>query len=182
MKYRKAEINDLNSIANLVTDLLGTCSIDNDSNLQVNRDDIFSYNVEEISKNINNYYICEIDKRIVGACGISDIKYDNIYNLDLNEYREILYLVVDNNYQRKGIGTELLKLCCEGINDVILYEAWGDKEEVNSKYILERCAFELFKNLGDTYYKINGYCEYCLNRNKDCNSCKAELWIKNNDL
>ena len=65
-----------------------------------------------------------------------------------------------------------------GIKDKIIYEAWGDKEYVNSKYLLEKCGFKQLKNLGDTYYKDNGYCMYCVNRTKKCNTCKAELWIK----
>ena len=88
--------------------------------------------------------------------------------------------MVNNNYQKKGIGTKLLQLCCDGIDDVILYEAWEDKEEVNSKYLLEKCGFKLLKDLGDNYYKDNGYCMFCVNRDKECNKCKAELWIKMN--
>ena len=178
INYRKAQIKDLNDISSLVTNLLGTCNINNGS-ANVSRDDIFNDNKEEIKKDIDNYYVCEINNHIVGVCGISKIKHNNNYNLDLKRYREILYLVVDNNYQRNGIGTKLLQLCCNGINDIILYEAWGDKKEVNSKYLLEKCDFKLLKDLGDTYYKDNGYCMYCVNRNKECNSCKAELWIKN---
>ena len=56
----------------------------------------------------------------------------------------------------------------------------GDKEEVNSKYLLEKCDFKLLKDLGDNYYKDNGYCMFCVNRDKKCNKCKAELWIKMN--
>ena len=177
INYRKASINDLDSISKLVTDLLGTCNI-NKNNINVSKEDILNDNKNEIVKDITNYYVCEIDNNIVGACGISYIKNNNEYNIDLKEYREILYLVVDSNYQRKGIGTKLLQLCCHDINDVILYEAWGDKDEVNSKYLLQKCGFELLKDLGDNYYKDNGYCKFCVNRNKECNKCKAELWIK----
>ena len=178
INYRKATIADLNDISRLVTELLGTCNINKDYT-KVSKEDIFNDNKEEINKDISNYYVCETDNCIVGACGISNIKHNNNYNIDLKEYREILYLVVDSNYQRRGIGTKLLQLCCNDIIDIILYEAWGDKEEVNSKCLLEKCGFELLKDLGDTYYKDNGYCLYCVNRNKECNNCKAQLWIKN---
>lgn len=178
MNYRKANINDLKSISILVTDLLGTCNIKYGS-IEINRDDIVKDNEEEIIKDINNYYVCEINNHIIGACGISDIKNKNKYNLDINKYREILYLVVAKDYQGKGIGTKLLQLCCNEIKDKIIYEAWGDKEEVNSKYLLEKCGFKILKDLGDTYYKDNGYCKFCVNRDKKCTSCKAELWIRN---
>ena len=178
MNYRKAIFSDLNDISYLVTNLLGTCNI-NKNSINVSKIDILNGNKKEILKDINNYYVCEDDNHIIGACGISNLKHKNDYDLDIKEYREILYLVVDNNYQKRGIGTKLLQLCCDGIDDVILYEAWGDKEEVNSKYLLEKCDFKLLKDLGDNYYKDNGYCMFCVNRDKKCNKCKAELWIKN---
>ena len=110
IKYRNATINDINEIYNLVTNLLENCNINKKYNNQITKEDIFNENKEEIIKDINNYYVCEVDNHIVGACGVSDIKHDNIYNIEINNYREILYLIVDDNYQRKGIGTELLKL------------------------------------------------------------------------
>jgi N-acetylglutamate synthase-like GNAT family acetyltransferase len=177
MNYRKAMFSDIDDISYLVTNLLGTCNI-NKNNISVSKIDILNNNKKEIIKDINNYYVCEINNHIVGACGISNIKKDNAYNINLGKYREILYLVVDDNYQKQGIGTKLLQLCCDNIKDKIIYEAWGDGKEVNSKYLLEKCNFELLKNLGDTYYKDKGYCSYCVNRNKKCNTCKAELWIK----
>lgn len=176
MVYRKANKSDINNIAMLVTKLLGTCNISKNNTPDLVQ--IHNKNIEEIMKNIRNYYICQEDNNIIGACGISDLKEKNIYGLDLKGYKEILYLVVDSNYQRKGIGTKLLELCCENNDCPIIYEAWGDKEEVNSKVLLERCGFKLIKDLGDTYYKDNGYCPYCINRNKNCNKCKAQIWIK----
>ena len=123
-----------------------------------------------------------MDNRIIGACGISDIKTKNDYGIiNLGQYREILYLVVDSNYQKKGIGTKLMHLCCDNIYDKIIYEAWGDKKYVNSKFLLESLGFKLLKDLGDYYYKENNYCPYCINRNRNCNSCRAELWIKGSE-
>jgi len=177
MLYRKAKIKDLDYIVNLVTKLLGTCNIDDNKSTK-DKSDIINKNRNEIKKDIDKYYVCEIDKKIIGACGISDIKNKNKYDLDLWKYREILYLVVDLNYQRIWIWTELLKKCIEGINEKIIYEARWDKDEVNSKTLLEKLDFKLLKDLGDTYYKDHNYCVYCVNRNKNCNTCKAELWIK----
>jgi len=177
MLYRKANMQDLDSIVNLVTKLLGTCNIDNNKSAK-NQTEIIDKNRNEIKKDINKYYVCEIDAKIVGACWISDIKNENNYGLDLSEYREILYLVVDSDYQKMGIWTELLKKCIENINEKIIYEARWDKDEVNSKALLENLNFKLLKDLWDSYYKDHNYCVYCVNRNKKCNSCKAELWIK----
>lgn len=177
INYRKATINDLDEIAKLVTNLLGTCNVKNKRKIAT-KQEILNANKMEIMQNINSYFVCWENNNIIGACGISNIKENNNYGILLEKYREILYLVVDNNYQRKGIGTALLQLCCNNVKEPIIYEAWGDKEYVNSKYLLEKSGFEILKDLGDEYYKDNGYCSYCINRNKNCNTCKAELWIK----
>ena len=179
IRYRKANIVDLNEIANLVTDLLGTCNIDrNDKELKT-KQEIIIENIKEIKRDICNYYVCETDNKVIGACGISNIKTKNNYGIDLGKYREILYLAIKNEYQRKGIGTELMHLCCDNVKDKIIYEAWGDKEYVNSKFLLEKLDFKLLKDLGDYYYRDNGYCSYCINRNNNCISCKAQIWIRN---
>lgn len=172
MKFRKAIINDVNYIARLVTDLLGTCNIKNEKS-------ILESNIEEISKDINNYYVCIIDDKIVGACGISDILESDKYNLNLKNVKEILYLVVSKEYQGKGIGTTLLKLCSDNNKYDIIYEAWGDNGRfVNSKFILERCGYKMINNLGNDYYKKNNYCYKCVNRYKNCNECIAQIWVK----
>ncbi len=72
--------------------------------------------------------------------------------MDITSYREILYLVVDASFQRKGIGSKLMHLCCDKVQEPILYEAWGEKY-VNAKFLLEKMDFTLIKDLGNTYYK-----------------------------
>ncbi len=172
MKYRKAISNDINYIAQLVTDLLGTCNIESEK-------PILESNIEEISKDINNYYVCIIDDEIVGACGISDVLECDKYSLNLKNVKEILYLVVNKEYQGRGIGTNLLKLCSRSDEYNIIYEAWGDNGKfVNSKFILEKCGYKMFKDLGKDYYRKNNYCSKCVNRNKNCNECIAQIWIK----
>lgn len=172
MKYRKAISNDINYIANLVTDLLGTCNIESEK-------PILESNIEEISKDINNYYVCIIDDKIVGACGISDVLECDKYSLNLKNVKEILYLVVNKEYQGRGIGTNLLKLCSNNNEYDIIYEAWGDNGRyVNSRFILEKCGYEIIKDLGNDYYKKNNYCYKCINRDKNCNKCIAQIWIK----
>lgn len=171
--YRKAKEEDIIYIANLVTDLLGTC------NLDLNKS-IINNNIDEISATINNYYVCEIDGKVVGACGLSDVMEKDNYNLGIINSREILYLVVHQDYQRQGIGRTLLNKCVENTNEIILYEAWGDNGHyVNSKYLLEKCGFKFYKSLGNDYYKNHNYCVLCVNRNKNCTSCLAELYVKN---
>ena len=82
-------------------------------------------------------------------------------------------------YQGKGIGTTLLELCSNSNQNNIIYEAWGDNGKyANSKFILERCGYVLLKDLGKNYYKEHHYCTKCVNRNKECNECIAQIWIK----
>lgn len=176
--YRKAEIKDLDEIAYLVTKFIGTCNI-KDSKTNKNFSQILEINKQFINKDIKRYLVCEYNNKIIGACGLSKILIKNDYGLVFDKYKEILYLVVDKKYQRMGIGTQLLNECIKKCKFPILYEAWGDNGKyVNSKFILQKLNFKLVKNLGNNYYKNKGYCAYCVNRNKECNSCLAEVWVK----
>lgn len=74
--YRKAEYYDIIDIAKLVTDLLGTC------NLNLNKS-ILENNIDSISKDINNYYVCLYNNKVIGACGLSDVIKKDRYNLKL---------------------------------------------------------------------------------------------------
>ena len=177
--YRKAKKEDALQIASLITKLLGTCDVKDNYSQNCSRDEIFQKNLKHADNEINNYYVCSFENKIIGACGLSNVKSENEWGVKaLPKYKEILYLVVDKNYQKKGIGTNLLKLCVSKNDYPIIYEAWGDKDIVNSKYLLEKCGFKLLKDLGNKYYKNNGYCPLCVNRDKNCNSCLAELYIK----
>lgn len=172
MNYRKAIYKDIKHISKLVTDLLGTCNIGSGKS-------ILESNMEEISKTIDNYYVCVDNNKVVGACGISDVQKKDNYNLNLENIKEILYLVVDKEYQRRGIGTTLLNLCSNGNQNNIIYEAWGDNGKyANSKFILERCGYVILKDLGKDHYKKHHYCSMCVNRDKGCNECIAQIWIK----
>lgn len=67
IRYRKANISDLNEIANLITNLLGTCNIDrNDKELKT-KQEIIIENIKEIKEDICNYYVCETDNKVIGA-------------------------------------------------------------------------------------------------------------------
>lgn len=172
MNYRKAVSKDIKSIANLVTKLIGSCY------LECNKS-ILASNIEEISKTIGKYYVCTDNDKVIGACGISDVRKQDEYNLELKNVREILYLVVDKEYQRKGIGTKLLQLCSNNSQNDIIYEAWGDNGKyANSKFLLERCGYVILKDLGKDYYREHNYCGKCVNRDKACSECVAQIWIK----
>ena len=173
--YRKADIKDVEQIAKLVSSTIGTC------NLQKNHS-ITENNIVEITDSISNYFVCEYQNSIIGVCGISDILKSDNYNLCMSDIKEILYFAVDRKYQRKGIGTKLLSLCINNETHDILYEGWGDNGEyINSKFLLEKLGFKLYRDLGMDYYKNNGYCPFCVNKDKECYSCLSQLWIKNKE-
>lgn len=91
--------------------------------------------------------------------------------------------MVDEKFQNNGIGTKLLELCSNNNGNDIVYEAWGDNGKyVNSKFLLERCGYVIIKDLGNEYYKAHKYCPKCVNRNKECNSCLAQIWIKYKEI
>jgi GNAT superfamily N-acetyltransferase len=53
-----------------------------------------------------------------------------IMELNLMNIKEILYFVVDKNYQRREIGTRLLNLCIENEECDIIYEAGAIMENM----------------------------------------------------
>lgn len=171
-KYRRAKNKDLKSIAWLVTCNIGTCDLKPEIDVHVNDEAIFQRNLNTID--VSKYYVCEKNCEIIGLCGIDKSSREDC--------DEILYLVVASSYRKLGIGTKLLELCCNSTDKDVLYEAWGDGSEVNSKHILEKLGFKLIENKGDEFYKDNGYCNLCVNRNKtNCNSCKCEIWKLNHN-
>lgn len=175
--YRKAEKTDIDQIVKIVTDNIGTSNILKSST--ANSRIIEKQNKYEIESDIDGYCVCESNGEIVGVCGISKKQNIQRYGRSFNGYRDILYLAVVEQYRGNGIATKLLGMCCDGVTDGILYEAWGDGDKVNAYKVLKRNGFKFMEDLGDTYYKDNGYCPYCINREKGCVKCKAEIWLKN---
>lgn len=182
---KRAGKNDVEQMARLVTDELGTCSFDKNSTRKTcSKETIQALNLADINLTYKNYYVATLGQKVVGICGISPVKttFPIEYRLGKNfPYHEILYFVVSRDYQRMGIGSNLLGRVVEEVRGEgvpIIYEAWGDGEYVNSKFVLEKFGFKPLSNLGDDYYRANGYCAYCKNRHKNCKSCHAELWIK----
>lgn len=175
--YRKAEKSDIDQIVKIVTDNIGTSNILKSST--ANSRIIEKQNKYEIESDIDGYCVCESNGEIVGVCGISKKQNIQRYGRSFNGYRDILYLAVVEQYRGNGIATKLLGMCCDGVTDGILYEAWGDGDKVNAYKVLKRNGFKFMEDLGDTYYKDNGYCPYCINREKGCVKCKAEIWLKN---
>ena len=117
---------------------------------------------------------------VVGLCGIGEVKSDNDYALDIGKHRDVLYVVVSQDYQRQGIGTMLLKSCLRDIHDYpVIYEAWGEIKngDVNSYKMLAKCSFELLADKGTSFYRDHGYCPYCVNKGRNCQACFCKIYI-----
>ena len=87
--YRKAESTDIDQISSLITDLIGTCDFYDITNGAKSTRVIKKMNTEHVKFNMNNYFVCVCDNKILGACGISNIKKADHYGLKLKKYREI---------------------------------------------------------------------------------------------
>ena len=171
----RAQKSHISQMAELIAKNLGTC------NLKGKSSDIVSQNIAELV-NTFHYYHVAVDKNglLVGLCGIGDVKTNNDYGLNIGKHRDVLYVVVDENFQRQGIGTILLKSCLRRLDDYpVLYEAWGEIKngDVNSYKMLEKCSFRLLKDLGTSFYREHGYCPYCINKDKDCQACFCKIYI-----
>jgi amino-acid N-acetyltransferase len=84
--------------------------------------------LSEIYENIRDYYICEIDKEVVGCCALHIVWED---------LAEILALAVKPDCARKGVGTKLVSACLEEA------ETLGMKEVFALTYVPE-----FFETLG----------------------------------
>jgi len=171
----KAKKSHLLQMAELVTQNLGTCNIKGTDN------DVTSRNITELTNTLG-YYQIAVDKNnlVIGMCGIGKVKNNNDYGLSLGKHRDVLYVVVRKDYQRQGIGTELLKNCLKNIHDYpVIYEAWGEIKngDVNSYKMLANCSFTLLADLGTSFYREHGYCPYCVNKDQNCSRCFCKIYI-----
>ena len=122
IKIIKADKSHIPQMAELITQNLGTCNLIKGTN-----NDVTARNIAELTDTIDYYQVAVDDKGIVvGLCGIGDVKEDNDYGLKLGKHRDVLYVVVNQDHQRQGIGTMLLQSCLGTIHDYpVVYEAWG---------------------------------------------------------
>ena len=176
IKIIKADKSHIPQMAELITQNLGTCNLMKGAN-----NDVMARNIAELTDTVD-YYRVAIDDNgtVVGLCGIGEVKSDNDYALDIGKHRDVLYVVVSQDYQRQGIGTMLLKSCLRDIHDYpVIYEAWGEIKngDVNSYKMLAKCSFELLADMGTSFYRNHGYCPYCVNKGKNCRACFCKIYI-----
>ena len=66
------------------------------------RDEMLPRSLNELYEHIRDFYVCELNKKIVGCCAL-DVCW--------NELGEIKSLAVARSRQKKGIGARLLMAC-----------------------------------------------------------------------
>lgn len=95
--------------------------------------------IYEIYGNIRDYFTTEVDKKIVGCCALHVLGKE--YNPGKKEFvlAEIRSLVVLKNYQKQGIGTELIKECIEESREMKIDKIFALTVKKNARF---------FKKLG----------------------------------
>ena len=89
MKIRKAKISDLKQAQKLVNDY-------------AKREQMIPRSLNELYETVRDFIVCEFNGNVCGVCAL------HIMWEDLAEIRS---LAVDNKYQKKGIGRNLVKQC-----------------------------------------------------------------------
>jgi amino-acid N-acetyltransferase len=72
--------------------------------------------LSEMYENIRDYYVCEINEKVVGCCALHVVWED---------LAEILALAVKPECSRKGMGTKLVSACLEDAEDLGMKEVFA---------------------------------------------------------
>jgi amino-acid N-acetyltransferase len=89
LKIRKAKITDLKQVHKLINDY-------------AKKEEMIPRSLSELYENVRDFIICEYNGNICGVCAL------HIMWEDLAEIRS---LAVDREYQKAGIGKDLVKQC-----------------------------------------------------------------------
>lgn len=89
MKIRKAKIADLKQVHKLINDY-------------AKKEEMIPRSLSELYENVRDFIVCEYNGNICGVCALH-IMWENL--------AEIRSLAVDREYQKVGIGKDLVKQC-----------------------------------------------------------------------
>jgi N-acetylglutamate synthase-like GNAT family acetyltransferase len=133
---RKAEVKDRYDIQRLFEVLTGSYISEPDV---INRLDLID------NSSIDSLYVYELDNSVIGLVGFRIRE-----NIEENSrYGEISVIVVDEAYQKKGIGKQLIAFAEQLANNSNCKGTW-----LVSGFGREEKAHEFYKSLG---YKTTGY-------------------------
>jgi amino-acid N-acetyltransferase len=89
LKIRKAKIADLKQVHKLINDY-------------AKKEEMIPRSLSELYENVRDFIVCEYNGNICGVCALH-IMWENL--------AEIRSLAVDREYQKVGIGKDLVKQC-----------------------------------------------------------------------
>jgi amino-acid N-acetyltransferase len=89
---RKAQVKDAKKIQTIIS-------------FWARQGKVLERSLNYIYENIRDFWVYQQGKKVVGACALHIIGWHNL--------AEIKSLVLDKNYQRKGIGSELVSACID---------------------------------------------------------------------
>ena len=137
LTYKTSTIKDIPSIYQLCKKL-----IDDYENIeQIDYDKVLNWIKEKIENKIDEYTTIYVDGKKAG--------YYHFYKNEDNEY-EIDDLYVFQEFQNKGIGTEIVNKCCSLVNEpIILYVFIKNKKAVS---LYKKLGFEIIKTINNSRY------------------------------
>jgi amino-acid N-acetyltransferase len=89
MKLRQAMTHDVKAMHSLI-------------NYHAAKEEMLPRSLNDIYENIQEYFVIEDRKKIIGCCALH-VSWENL--------AEIKSLAIDHGFQRKGLGTRLVKVC-----------------------------------------------------------------------
>jgi len=134
--YTKATLNDIKDMQSLVLD-------------EVKKGVILFRSDDEVATNIRSYTLAKDNEKVVGYVAL------HIHSPKLAEVRS---LIVDENYQGKGIGKELVKRCIKEAKDIGIKELFT---LTYKKEFFEKVGFEEIAKEKLPEHKIWADCVKC---------------------
>lgn len=136
IKYTKATLNDIKDMQSLVLD-------------EVKKGVILFRSDDEVATNIRSYTLAKDNEKVVGYVAL------HIHSPKLAEVRS---LIVDESYQGKGIGKELVKRCIKEAKDIGIKELFT---LTYKKEFFEKVGFEEIAKEKLPEHKIWADCVKC---------------------
>lgn len=146
--YSRATSSDIAQIYLLCKQL-----IDAYENVEsIDYDKVLKWVQKKIETSINEYTAVYADGKKAG--------YYHFYKNEDGEY-EIDDLYIFDNFQSKGIGTEIIKKCCSSVDEpVMLYVFINNKRAVS---LYKRLGFEIVETIRDSRYIMRSCKKYIKN-------------------
>jgi amino-acid N-acetyltransferase len=136
--------------------------------------------IYEIYENIRDYFVALIDKKLIGSCALhvfgKEYKPNKFGGPEELILAEIRALVVDSAWQRKGIGTKLIKNCIKDGRALGITKIFALTLKNNVRFF-KKFGFKKFGK-GELPQKIWSECIKCPRFPSECNEIALYLNLK----